>query len=226
MGLQARGSFNYLIYTSTGFTCALYVFMLFGVYVTLTRFELMLFDGGFAVTGWGLTGPRSRSLSRDIERLAEYGWKPPRMSAAQIKLSRASIYRCMRDKQWGMVSSSSRFQTVLFQKYSANLSDMDPCAECTYCPMIGYRTTRWWVAFRCGMQHRVTCHDGASEHVACACGCAPPPRLQMFIPWGMVSYSGPRARAKVGGGRQDRDLSGKHRSDLSVCPHWGLCRGI
>ena len=41
---------------------------------------------------------------------------------AQRKLSAASFHWYMRDKQRGTVSSNSRFQTVLFQQCSANLS--------------------------------------------------------------------------------------------------------
>ena len=37
-------------------------------------------------------------------------------------LSRAPIYRYVREKEGGTVSSSSRFQTLLVQRYSANLS--------------------------------------------------------------------------------------------------------
>ena len=57
-----------------------------------------------------------------LERLAEYGWKPHRDLLAQKSLSRASIYWYMRETQRGTVSSNSRFQTVLFQQCSANLS--------------------------------------------------------------------------------------------------------
>ena len=56
------------------------------------------------------------------ERLAEYGWKPHQMFVAQKCLSRASIYWYMHETKEGTVSSNSRFQTVSFQQYSANLS--------------------------------------------------------------------------------------------------------
>ena len=56
------------------------------------------------------------------ERLAEYGWRPHRVALAQQQLSRASIYWYMREQQRGTASSSSRFQAVLFQQYSTNLS--------------------------------------------------------------------------------------------------------
>ena len=41
---------------------------------------------------------------------------------AQTNLSQTSIYWYMRDTQRGPDSSNSRFQTILFQQYSANLS--------------------------------------------------------------------------------------------------------
>ena len=53
------------------------------------------------------------------ERLAEYAWKPHRICLAQTKLSPASFDCYMREKQRGKVSSNPRFQTVLFQEYSA-----------------------------------------------------------------------------------------------------------
>ena len=61
-----------------------------------------------------------------FERLAEYGWKPHRIALAQKKLSRASIYWHMREKWRGTVSSSSRFQTVLFQQHSTSPSGLPP----------------------------------------------------------------------------------------------------
>ena len=60
-----------------------------------------------------------RFSGTDTERLAEYGWKPHRDLWAQIKQLRASIQWYMRKTQ----RANSRFQTVLFQQYSANLSD-------------------------------------------------------------------------------------------------------
>ena len=56
------------------------------------------------------------------QSLAEYGWKPHRIVGAQKSISRASTHWYMREKQGGTVSSNSRFQTVLFKQYSANLS--------------------------------------------------------------------------------------------------------
>ena len=56
------------------------------------------------------------------ERLADHGWKPHRELLAQKQLSHASIYWHMRETQRGAVSSNSRYQTVLFQQYSTNLS--------------------------------------------------------------------------------------------------------
>ena len=42
--------------------------------------------------------------------------------SGQQSLSWASMYRYTREKQRDTVSSNSRFQTVLFQQYSPNLS--------------------------------------------------------------------------------------------------------
>ena len=61
--------------------------------------------------------------ARVYERLAEYGWGPHRVVLGSTKkLSRASVYWCAREKQRGAVSSSSRFQTILLQRYAANIS--------------------------------------------------------------------------------------------------------
>ena len=60
----------------------------------------------------------------DIKRLVEYGWKPHRDVLAQEYISRPSIYWYMHETQKGKVSSNSSLQTVLFQQYSANLSDI------------------------------------------------------------------------------------------------------
>ena len=57
------------------------------------------------------------------ERLAEYGWRPHRDFLDRKNLQRASTYWYMREKQRGTVSSNSRFQMVLVQQYSANLSN-------------------------------------------------------------------------------------------------------
>ena len=40
-------------------------------------------------------------MRRTIERLAEYGWKPHRMSVVQKILSRAPFHWYMREKQGG-----------------------------------------------------------------------------------------------------------------------------
>ena len=68
-----------------------------------------------------LYGGRGRGRFASL-RLAEYGWKPHRVFLGQKSLSRASMYWYMREKRRGTVSSNSRFQTELFQQYSANLS--------------------------------------------------------------------------------------------------------
>ena len=60
----------------------------------------------------------------DNGRLAEYGRKPHRECWAQKSLSRTSTNWHARKAQRGAVSSNSRFQAVLIQRYSANLSDM------------------------------------------------------------------------------------------------------
>ena len=63
-----------------------------------------------------------------IEWLAEYDWKPHRNLLAQTKQSPASFYWYISAKQRGTASSSSRFQTLLLQPYSANLPPMPPTA--------------------------------------------------------------------------------------------------
>ena len=71
----------------------------------------------------GSPQPQEKVLSAAyVDRLAEYGWKPHRDCLARKNLSRASVYWHMHETQRGTVSSKSRFQTVLFQQYSANLS--------------------------------------------------------------------------------------------------------
>ena len=59
--------------------------------------------------------PRLRGWRNTVGSLIE-------MFRLKRKLSRASIYWHMREKQRGTVSSNSRFQTVLFQQCSANRS--------------------------------------------------------------------------------------------------------
>ena len=54
--------------------------------------------------------------------MPEYGWKPHRVVLANRKLLSASCYWYIRQKQRGTVSSNSRFQTVLVQQFSANIS--------------------------------------------------------------------------------------------------------
>ena len=56
------------------------------------------------------------------EMLAEYGWKPHRDFLAQKKQSPAPVHWYVHEQLKGTVFSNWRFQTVLFQQYSANLS--------------------------------------------------------------------------------------------------------
>ena len=56
------------------------------------------------------------------ERLAEYGRKPHRDLLAQQTISRASTHWRMFETQRGTASSNSRFQAVLLQQCSANIS--------------------------------------------------------------------------------------------------------
>ena len=71
-------------------------------------------------------GLRVGQLRAACERLAEYGWKPHRDFLARKSQSPAPFYWYMRETQRGTVSSNSRFQTILFQQYSANLSTWRP----------------------------------------------------------------------------------------------------
>ena len=77
-----------------------------------------------------LFGRSSESPADVCERLAECGWKPDRYLLAQTNLSMASTYWYMHATESVTVSSNSRFQTVLFQQHSANLSDLGLSAPC------------------------------------------------------------------------------------------------
>ena len=65
--------------------------------------------------------------------------EPHRFFVAQANISRASIYLYMRGKQGGTVSSNSRFQTVQFQQYSANLSVYPKRTSMAEPPIRGHR---------------------------------------------------------------------------------------
>ena len=53
-------------------------------------------------------------------------WEASSNCCGSAKMPQAPIYRYLRERQGGTVSSNSRFQTVLIQQFSANLSTSPP----------------------------------------------------------------------------------------------------
>ena len=65
----------------------------------------------------------SGAARSENEWLPKHSWKPNRDVLVQTSQLPASFAWYMREQQRGTVSSKSRFQTVLVQQYSANLSE-------------------------------------------------------------------------------------------------------
>ena len=92
-----------------------------------------------------------------VERLAEHGWKPHQTCVAQKQQLQASAYRHMRKHQGSTISSNPRFQTVLFQQYSANLSIVaadDAPTHTSPWRLVGRRC----LCCRCRRCYRCCCH--------------------------------------------------------------------
>ena len=75
------------------------------------------------------------SMSSQTSQQSMRGWRSTVGNLIEIvwlqqKLSLASVYWHMRETQRGTVSSNSRFRTVLFQQYSANLSVIEGIFGC------------------------------------------------------------------------------------------------
>ena len=78
-----------------------------------------------------------RGWRKTVGNLIESVWPP-------TNISQASIYWYMRDKQKGTVSSNSRFQTGLFQQYSAILS-MSLSRQCSKLPQASPKWDCSWI---------------------------------------------------------------------------------
>ena len=131
LGLPTSGGLNHLpvlqicVCLCSCYLCVLLLCLL-GLCCRLFAYCLFRFCGSPAspaTRGWRGWWPPQPPGGCTCERLAEYGWKSHRVFVVKKNLSRASMYCYMREQPRGMVSSNSRFQTVLFQQYSANLSD-------------------------------------------------------------------------------------------------------